>query len=635
MLLVVFGLSFTEIFKAQSKVGIEFGSNINYNLYKANFNGFPGYDCCGNFTNGGGIGINLSFSGLYKKILSTNYFNLNYFTNLSFRNLSGKFEYDEYFADVIIDEKVYKAISHHTLETEVYTFSISPGIEISDIFGLNPISLRFGTSLSIPLKTRFHQKEQLVSPEMAFFENNSKERNVFSDKINNFKSPLFSIDVEFAWKFKINTNFFVKPNLFIDLPLNNFVKGISWKSYQLGIGLAVGYNIPQPRPKPPLPPPEWDFPEPIKPKEFLPLQVELIVEEKGKTFKNFDTLIIPREINNYIELKPIPSIIFYKRNDFLFGEDSIPTSLDYISYYETNKKVLSAVVKHLKENPEEKITLICTQTNDEIPNICDLRTTRLLEFFRAQGLEQKIVDIKKIISTPKKQIPELLDEQRNIQILFRSKTNVVDIALISKVDTSLFFPSLQVKTIVNSVQNHKITTTVETSVKTFNFEVPSFSFSLNNSIISEKNIREIITFKTRVETIEDLPQTQEDSVKILVKIEDTTKNINLLYNPFNGDNYILVALFDFDKSEPYWINPKVNEIVTKFKKEGKKVEIVGSVDNIGSEEHNQKLALSRAQSINNKFKLGLPTKVLEAQKRITNQTPTDRILNRSAWLRFE
>ncbi|MCX7909481.1 MAG: hypothetical protein N2560_08205 [Ignavibacteria bacterium] len=621
---------------SEAKVKLELGTTLNYNIYQSSFNGFPGYDCCGYFTNGKGIGLDFNFSGVYNKLFTLPFAEVNYFTTISLRNISGKFDYEEYFADVIIENKVYRAISRHLLETDIYALSFIPGLEIGNLFGINQTSLRIGPSISIPTKTTFKQKEQLVSPENAFFENHQKERNVFTGKITNFQSPFVGIYIGIGWTFNLGKDFFTTPTLACDIPLNNFVKNIDWKAYRFGLGFSIGYNVPKPSPKPPIPPPPTDFPEPIKPKEFLPIQVQIIVKNNDTLIKEGDTLVVSENIQNYYELKPMPTILFYNHNEFIYSSDSkgIPESNKTV--YETNSKILLAVVNYLKANTNENIQVICSQTNDEDENICDKRISTLLDFFKENGLENRIAGINKITSTPKKQIPELIEEQRNIQILFQNGANIVNIENYLKSDTTRRLPQLQIQTqivpeINSTIENRYYSNNqfyIVKEDKSYKIEPEFFKNPKESSFDS-------LVFYSKINTIEEIPRQIENRTKIFIKKEFNVENKYQYYNPFNGDNYILVGLFEFDKSEPYWINPKLKEIVNEFLKEGKKVELVGSVDNIGTEEHNQKLALSRAKSLQSKAGTNIPIKILEQNKRKSNQTPIERILNRSAWLRVQ
>ncbi len=623
--------------EASPKISVELGSSLLYNGYFGNFNGFPNYDCCGHFTKGKGLGFDISTTGVFRSIYSTNLFNLNYFTTAAVRNLSGKFEYEEYFADVIYNEKVYKAISRHTLETEIFTFSFTQGLDLDNLFKLKPLSFRFGTSLNIPFKHNFHQKEELIAPEQAYFENKQKTRNVFEGEINNFRNPLFGLFFNIGLKIFLVGNSYIKPNLYFDVPLSTLAKNVNLNTFHLSLGISVGYNIPGTMPKPTIEPPPPDFPEPIKPKGLRPLLATINIKIKpgNQGLKNGDTLFLKRNLRHSVEITPTPTIIFFPKNDFLFGEDSIPITQQSQMYYEENRKILGIVKEYLKKNPNRKITLVCSQTSDELPNICDLRIARLVEYFRSQGLGDFIENTSQSVASIKKPLPELQEEERNIQIVFSDGMYLFDRETTVKIDTSMQIPTLDVQIKTATDSKYKTKVLINSQNKSIVFSENEFELDLSNfEQISYSNFDSLL-IKAQIQTEDDLPQVVNDSLKIYVKIIELNSTDVTYHNPINGKNNMLAGLFKFDQSEPYWVNPKLQTIVSEILSRGKKIAVLGSVDNLGSEDHNKKLATERAKRIRTILNIDLPIKTIEINSRSRNQSPFERLLHRSAWISFE
>ncbi|MEJ5287021.1 MAG: hypothetical protein CH6_3851 [Candidatus Kapaibacterium sp.] len=625
--------------KSESKPSftLEIGGSLLYNSYKGNFNGFPNYDCCGHFTKGKGLGFEFSATGIYKSIFSSNFLNINYFSSMSLRNLSGKFEYDEYFADIIIDETIAKGISRHRLETDILSLALLPGFEFDNLFGIKPLSFRLAGIISIPLKNNFYQEEKLISPEKALFENHQKQRNVFNAKINNFRIPQLGLNFNIGWKIPLKNNFYLFPNLFFEKPFGTLVKNLDLNTHHIALGVKIGYNIPKPKPQPPSIPPQPEFPNPIEPKEVKPVVSEILVLNRTdmKYIKNKDTIYITRKINQTVELSPTPTTLFYQRNDFLFGEDSIETRLEYQKFYEENRKILQAVVDYLRKNPDEKISLVCSQTNDEQSNICDLRLARLTEYFRVQGLENRIENIKKIISTPKKAIPELLEEERNVQIIFSNGVNLVYRESVVSSDTNEIKPSLKLLVKVQPETNFKVNGNVIYQNNLYNFTSDSVELPFLNPQTLTATTLDSMSVTALIETDEELPQKIEDSSRFYFKLQEFVQKDKRFFTPKSEGNFILASLFKFDETIPYWTNPKLKEIVTDLITKGKSVQIIGSVDNIGTETHNKKLATERAKGILKILGKNLPIKTIDLENQSPNQTPYTRILNRSAWIYFE
>ncbi|MFN3306229.1 MAG: hypothetical protein ACK42Z_03470 [Candidatus Kapaibacteriota bacterium] len=620
-----------EKFKIEASVGLD------YNHYNANFNGFPGYDCCGHFTNGKGLGYSIAFTGFRNNFFSLSNLTLNFFSSISFTNIPGKFEQKDYFADVIIDNNIYKAISLHTIETNIYAIALKPGVELSNIFGSTPVNIQLGTSINIPLKASFQQKEELLSPENAYFENNQKVRNNYSGDIKNFRNPFVGLELTLGWKFKIRSDYYFKPYLTADIPLHNFVKNINWKANRISFGIAVGYHVASPKAKPPVIPPLFDYPEPTMPPVREPIDAEIIVYDKGtpSLSSSIDTIKISKITKRIVELFPIPTIIFYNRNDYLFGEEAIESSVDFEKLFEENRIILASILDYLKTNPQAKISLYCSQSNDEIANICSQRLARLSEYFIKNGFGDRLDKQSTIIPKHTKNIPELLAEERFVRIVFDDGSSVVYTKRDIETDSNFVLPKLQVEIKCKPEVETKISS--EIIFRNNNTVIQGRIFDLEISEINFTSISSLdsIIIKTKLETTEEYPRTIEKMQKIYIKANENNIVEYRYSAPFDGENYILVGLFPLDSDEPYWTHPLLSKLALDLSTDGKKVSIIGSVDNIGSEEHNQKLALRRAAKINQILKSGFPIKIMDASNRLNNGTPLQRLLNRSAWLFFE
>lgn len=622
---------------SKEKFRIEASAGVNYNHYNSNFNGFPNYDCCGHFTNGIGIGYSLSFSGIYQNLLSLSNLTLNYFTTISFIHIPGDFEQQDYFADVIINDKAYEAVSLHTLKSIVNAFALKTGVDVSNVFGIEPLSIQVGTALNFPLEATFQQKEELISPENAYFENFQRIRNNLSGNIINLRNPLLGIEITSGWKFKISNGYYLKPYLSAEIPIQNYIKNLEWKASRFTLGIALGYFIPGPKPKLPDYPPLLDFPKPAIPSKLEPIEAEIIVYENGSPIPSntSDTIKIFKTTKKIVEQFPMPTIIFYNRNDFLFGEEPIESTVEFKTLYESNRLILASVLEYLKANHNARISLLCSQSNDEIPNICSQRLARLSEFFIKNGLGDRLEKQQTFVAKHKKNIPELLAEERFVQIVLEDGNSVVYSKRNVKTDSSIVFPNLKVEINFNpdvkaNIYSEVICTNNKYEIvgKTFDLEISKIHSDSSNPIDS-------IIIRAKVETLEEFPRETEIKRKLYIK---TIENDFIEYrdfNPFEGDNYILVGLFPFDSDEPYWTKPQLQKIARELIAKGKKVTIVGSVDNIGNEDHNQRLAIQRAKKINRILNSALPTKIMEASNRQDNSTPFERILNRSAWLLYE
>lgn len=634
---ILFLILFTYSLNCKPKIYLETNALIKINYHTGNFTGFPGYDCCGNFSNSVGFGYSLSIGGLQNNLFYIGKTNFGIFVELGYNFTNGKFIEEEYFADVIIGNYIGKGISKHTLDASVNSFELIPGFRTSNLFGIKPLFIKLAPGFRLPLNSNFKQQEELISPKEATFENGTRIRNSYSGKIPQLTSPVVFANLQVGWEtFSFKTLTF-SPVISFSYALNKNVRNLNWRTHSFSIGLNIRYTLPKPKPSSPIQPPTLDLPKPIELKPQLPLQAKLLIESTNerRIVKNFDTIEVVKTINKIIEHKPTPAIIFYRKNDFLFGNDTIPTSFEFEQLYSENRKIVGALLDYLKQNKDISLTIVCSQTEDELPNISDLRITRVVEFLRSNGFSDRIKEVKKINIKPKKPIPELFDELRYVQFIFNNNGLMISTENIIKSDTVLFAPKLNIQTLVEEKNQLKVNGKVVFKGKETLFNTKNFLLDLNQQPIDFDNGNDSIYIKIRLETIEELPRQEEIESTIYVSsiIKDTTSYTYL--NPFHSQTSILAALFNFDESEFYWKNPKLKDIITDLQKQGKKISIVGSVDNIGSEEHNQKLALARAKRVQNVVGPDIPIKAIETSKSNGNKTPLQRILNRSAWLVVE
>jgi len=636
LIIIIFAILINNL-NCKPKINFETTGLININYHTGNFKGFPGYDCCGNFTDAVGMGFFVSVGGLQNNLFTIGNTNFGLFVELAYTGAYGKFSNDEYFADVIIGNNVAKGISKHTLETSIQSFELIPGLRISNPFGIKPLFIKLSPSFLLPLSSNFRQREELISPKEATFENGSRIRNSYSGSIPQLISPIIIANMQVGYELISFNTFTISPVISVNYALNKNVKNLDWQTHSFGLGINIRYALPKPKPAVPTPPPPTNLPKPIEPKPQLPIQAKLLIEsaDDKKAVQNFDTIKIVKSILNTIEIKPIPAIIFYRRNDFLFGYDTIPTTNEFEQIYSENRKVIEALLSLLKRNKDITLTILCSQTEDEQPNICDLRVTRVVEFLRSNGFGDRIKEVKKISTKPKKQIPELIDELRFVQFILNDNKFIIPMENAIKSDTLLTAPRLNIQILTDEKTEYKVNGGIQFNGSEISLNSGNYSFDLKEQLPDFNNKIIPLNVQVEIETLEDLPRKENIESTIYIAQTSNDTSFYTYFNPFKSQNAILVALFNFDESEFYWKNPKIQEIIVELQKQGKKVSIVGSVDNIGSEEHNQRLALARAQRVKNLVGIALPVKAIESASQNGNNTPLERILNRSAWLIVE
>ncbi len=608
------------------------------NIYFSDFNGFPNYACCSNFSSGFGLRYGLGFGGQWlskKELFDTR---IGAFFSLTFRDYSGTFEKEDYFADLIIDEKVYRAISRHTLKPTIRAIDFAFGTKLNSILGLDNLNLKLGVNLSIPTSSRFFQEERLISPDKAYFENGSKVRNNYQESIPNVIAPQVVLRFAPEWKAAKFGNFEILPTLVFDLPFINFTKDVNWKIYSLGGGITIRYNIPKPSPLPPLNPIIPNFPKPLQTPEPVRIAFDLEITSDGKEIEAGDTLLIQRLTTKKFIKSFVPPFLFFERNDFALNIDNPQPTITNPSLFSQNQKVLFSLLSYLQNNPKVNVEILCSRLDDELPNVCQNRSLQVVELLRSNGIADNRISIKEEIrKTSDFKSQELAEESRSLQFILSDGAQILHFLEGIDSTTQILAPKIEVKPKCDcNGYVPKISGVVTYNNKTISqFSSDVFLFDLTG-IAPQLGKENILAFEATVH-LEDVLNTNKHTTKdFLVVPEDSIIESVEDYRLSTDGKAYLFGLCLFDKKEFYWINPSIKQIVEKAIEDNKKIFIVGSVDNIGGEGYNYNLAMERARNakklLGNTFNIS--TKIFN-QSNNGNSTPHERVLNRSAWIVVE
>lgn len=639
-ILVIFAcLNYKAFTSGRNSFSIE-GNVVGFlNFYAADFNGFSNYACCSNFTSGFGLRYGLGLGGQWlskEEIFDTR---LGIFFVVAYRDYSGKFEKDDYFADVIIDEKVYRAISRHTLETKIQALDFALGAKLNHLLGFDKLNLKFGINLSAPLYSLFSQEERLIEPERANFENGSKVRNNYqNEKIPNVVTPQLALHFATEWKVWNIGNFEILPTLIFNIPFLGFTKDVNWTIYSFGAGFTVRYNIPKPKPMTPVTPQLPQFPKPLKPPEPVKVACYLQVSVDGKPIESGDTLFVKRIITKEITHSFIPTFMFFGRNDFAVSLDTFQLTPANPLLFDQNQKVLLALLRYMQKNPAVQLEILCSRLDDELSNVCQNRSLQVVEFLRSYGIAENRISIKEQVRKATEfKSEELAEEARSLQFLLSDGTLVLDLFEEQSSTTHFVAPKLEiVPRCDSSAHTSRISGIVllnNDSIDTFGNN--SFPFDLT-SVATRISNGGVLAFDAIVQ-LDDAFKTSKSIMKdFAVVLEDSTSENIQNYRIASDGKAYLVGLCSFDKKDFYWVNPSIKEVVKNAIGEHKKIRIVGSVDNIGGEGYNYNLAMQRARSakklLGNDFEISLK---LFDKNNNGNSTPHERVLNRSAWVVIE
>lgn len=628
------GFNKSLLFAKDSKFSIEpiIGFGINY--HNGNFSGIPNNSCCTSFESGIGSGFSL---GLNLQLNQKNrVFNLNFspFVQVSYLNYSGLFTKEEHFANFIYQNDVFPAISRHSFDAKIQTSEILIGSVFSNILRLKGMGFRFGLGFSFPFASTYNQQEELVSPEIAFFENGTKVRNVIQSRIPTI-IPQINVVTSFHYLMLRYKNWEFSPIFAFRFPFTNVAKNVNWKIYRFELAIAGKYIIPEPEPMPPFNPPLPEFPNPLPPPKSSPVVFDINIKVNNVKLQDGDTVEIKRKLITYYSKEFILPILFFERNDFNLTLENIELNSQIKEQQESNLKVLSAVVNYLNKHPQTKLKIISYRLDDELLNISNLRMIQVIEFLRQNGINQENVIFEEKKSKKSNfSSSELANEYRKVQLLLDEEMKILSVENIIQIDTiaepikvEFFLETIEPKNSPVSIKGKVILPNKQISFEDENIletiEIKSFDSSSNS-----------IKIQATAESKEINYNNGNLAKEIHLVFRDYVESIEKPFKEQGTTKYYLIGLCDFDKSNFYWVNPGIKKIVDSQVQDGKKLKIFGSVDDFGEGKYNQLLAKKRALnakkilnsdieiSTNDGLILDLP-KILQ------------RMFQRSAWLVVE
>ncbi len=626
---------FSEI--ERPSFGLTFLPQFNY--FSSDFYGFPPNTCCSDFTNGTGFGFRTMFDFSYSifnreiPLASKLYFA----PSVGIESISLHSEKGEYFADVIIDDAVQKAISQHNLDFSLKTINLLLAVKVAPTDLIHNFSVGIGLSFDFPISSKFSQGETLLTPKNYTFENGLRTRNQSAGEIPNLILPQISFNAfvqkGFAKIFDINLSAIVGGGI----PLTQLTQSEKLRVYRLYAGINASYQIPKPKPAPPSPAPLPQLPEPTPPPSSKEYALDLIVKTQQKTLKNSDTIEIIEKVKRKFTRNYVIPILFFEKNDFGFYPDNHSAPFELSPLHNKNIEVIEAIASFFAEHGNVNAKIVANQIDDELSYVAQSRAQQIYEFLVSKGIEARRLAIEyPTVSTNEIKSPELLPEMRTVQIIFSDGTIVLSqnqlIESLNETDTV----NLQLE-LVSSHPNEEKSSKIEVYLnENLISETPSKQHFLRLSNFSNE-IQSTATLKIlcSVEFDDDFntgKQVENEYVLISKKIYfDSIEELT-----FSGNRKaILLGLFKFDSDEFYWVNPSANDIIAELESLGKKMIILGSADDIGGEKYNENLARRRAVSALKMLNRNLELDTRRMFNGSDLSSPYNRILNRSVWLIFE
>ena len=616
----------SELFRIIPKIG------FSYDYHLLNFNGFLGSVDCGHFDNGFGWSIPLSVSleKYWDKDIYTE-FQIGFTFNKSYLTQNLKFP--------VRDSSTGNVIEVHSQNRLLANFGVielSPGIGYNILQNQNFTSRIVGNlRFAIPIIKDFEQKEVIMEPETAVFQNindsQTKERPLASGTIQTASNPfiILGLGLEAMTK-KLGTY-----KISINYTLNNITSDTDWKIFALRFELG--------------------YPIIFKEKKKIPkkdIEIRHVEIEKIPTEVNTSPVIFPTrdpivyiqnvQLEGVIEVGsellaslPIVNNVFFDTNSAniaeLYKEKNVPENVFIGDALKIHRFLLPRIAAIIKDNPKSEIILqSSTSGNENEPEGKELSKKRALTVqntLLSLGVPKNKIKLLNLVSpqNPSNQeFEEGILENQRVEIILKDAPlqEYIDIQKYSNLKGKITFDAMILDINGDSV---KIQNNLSDSIfylhKTGNYNIPidnrlnQFDTTLNFKISYYYANKEEIHFE------------QFDMKKI------SRKNVDL-----NLSNFQAILRFDYNSSKLSNENKDLIKQMAEKLPSGVTLEILGNADELGSVSRNEELAKERASNtlnfINSIAKEKFKFTIVTNQMKFPENTPQGRFLNRSIRIRI-
>ncbi len=238
IILVCFGISISSYSQTESTSlssltqigGFAFASS---NMHSADFKTLPGvFGCSPGYTSGSGFGF--SFGGIYQIPINSN---LSLQVRGAFSSLGSTMTREETIGNARSNNVAVPAISKHTLESSLSVIEIQPLLYFQPI--QNALNVSFGLNTGFIVGSNYTQKEELITPSNALYENGLKQRNITTGAIPNTSALQLGALVGLGYDVLVGKSIFITPEVQYGLQLTNVVSDTGWKANSLRFGVSV------------------------------------------------------------------------------------------------------------------------------------------------------------------------------------------------------------------------------------------------------------------------------------------------------------------------------------------------------------------------------------------------------------
>ncbi|GAB5466022.1 MAG: hypothetical protein Kapaf2KO_14580 [Candidatus Kapaibacteriales bacterium] len=600
--------------RLKTKVGVfgSYGPNLNF----SDFSGLPGVpSCCPGFEFTFSSGF--EFGGLIEIPLDT-------LTSIGVRGYyyGTLTNYEKVETNqVIIDNQIQDIVSTHFLETD-YGY-----LGINALYGYRlwkELNLWGGVDFQVPINSSYTGYEQITSEQGTFGDgrriNNESSGTIDNPRIKIGLNTIASYDLPLEKR----PGLFLSPFVSLAYYPIGPVSDTQWTDMLIRGGIALKYRKPPLPPPPPPPPARPPFPILADAKEPPSIIADLEIVQIDTIGNEKKELEVKIEDFVSFNMRPLLNYVFFEENSSNlpdryislntsqvreFGINQLSKADDLQTYY----NVLNIVGDRLRSDLDIDITITGHISNDSIE-----KGQRELASQRAESVKKYLVDNWYIdpsrITLKSRGLPQ--EASRTDTLPGHQENRRVEI---TSSNPDLFSPVLTNDTIRSiSKTSLKLLPTYSSDIKVKNWSIfalqgsdtlfqksgydipPSqIEWDINNNTSSLKDGNPIICYFSITDQIGNVATSKSQ----IVSIEQLTVDRKRLERKADKEfEYYSLILFDYGKTSLNKEHRATVDFVKSRIEPEDFVKIEGFSDSMGEEEINQKIALKRAKSVENRLR---------------------------------
>ena len=513
--------------------------------------------------------------------------------NLVFANLSAQYSKEIKIGNRISGDKIEELISRYTIDVALNSILLNPFVSIQP-FGNNiPLSIGIGANFGILITGSFSHNEELIKPEDEFFSNGQKTINRANGDLSDKSSIFAGLALNATYDLCKIGDFIISPTLKLNYGLTNIVTSTNWKAHSANLGINIVYNVPKKIEI--IEEPEIVIPEEPKPIPIVE-KLNLIVNASEP---NNSKIVIPVSLYEIIQTSNSLPILYFQQNSdkLIFTSNAINDSVNLDHSEQIIKKIMAAS----RNNHNIKIEIgISSSEND---SLFESRKNAIIALLNSYKIQTDSFAFEKNVRMKKEKYDEAEEENSHAKFFINGKLEQL-------IETST-------RKIINNISTRNINfnAVIEATAQPYSYDL-DYSITRNNSLVTGTKFANaqnydllidsnLLNWKNKVENadlvincrVTDAKNNSQDTIfryKIVPQI-----SVDTFYNSVPNNLYkteYILGFFTFDEDEIFAVNMDYLDKIKNFLQNGKQIEVIGTTDNLGTQNYNSGLSLQRARA---------------------------------------